>query len=119
MPIAVVFINDDRNIDSIIESPSTPDKGRYMMKIAKNLVLAGLMLTGMISATVYAEDCKSLQEQKNVLYAAKGYCFKDKDAQAKYGADCHTKKPSFSDAESKRLAQIEANLKSLNCPKKD
>lgn len=88
------------------------------MKFAKSIALASLIFTGLVANT-YAEDCKSLQEQKNVLYAAKGYCFKDPEAQAKYGADCHTKKPNFSEAESKRLAQIESRLKALNCPKKD
>jgi hypothetical protein len=94
-------------------------KGKFVMKFAKSFALATLLLTSMLSVTSYAEDCKTLQDQKNVLYAAKGYCFKDAEAQAKYGADCHTKKPMFSDAESKRLAQIEASLKALNCPKKD
>ncbi|MCH4248199.1 MAG: YARHG domain-containing protein [Acinetobacter populi] len=76
-------------------------------------------MAGLTSA--YADDakCKQLQDQKNLIYAAHGYCFKDPDAQKQYGADCHTKKPKFSDAESKRLAQIEDSQKSLNCPKKD
>lgn len=90
-----------------------------MMKLLVKCSIFGLLLTGLTSA--YADDakCKQLQDQKNLIYAAHGYCFKDPDAQKQYGADCHTKKPKFSDAESKRLAQIEDSQKSLNCPKKD
>lgn len=81
------------------------------------LLSCSLCSTGLAFAD--SADCIQLQEQKNLIYAAHGYCFNDKDAQAKYGADCHTKKPSFSGAESKRLAQIEEQQKKLNCPKKD
>lgn len=82
------------------------------------IALSAIALSG--AATAFAaEDCQSLQDQKNLIYAAHGYCFKDPDAQKQYGADCYTKKPKLSDAESKRVAQIEDQQKTLNCPKKD
>ncbi len=85
------------------------------------VVLASLLFCGGI-ATVQAneQECQKLQEQKSLIYAAHGYCFKDKTAQKQYGNDdCHTNRPKFSDAENKRLAQIEEKQKTLNCPKKD
>jgi hypothetical protein len=87
------------------------------MKTLLNITLTTILL-GM--GTAYAaEDCQSLQEQKNLIYSAHGYCFNDPAAQKEHGADCYTKKPKFSDAEKKRLAQIEEKQKALNCPKKD
>lgn len=88
-----------------------------MNTLLKTLFAASILFGA--SATYAAEDCKSLQEQKNLIYAAHGYCFNDPAAQKEYGADCHTKKPKFSDAENKRLAQIEEKQKALSCPKKD
>ena len=79
------------------------------------------MIMGVIgfSPLSQAADCASLQDQKNLIYAAHGYCFKDPAAQSQYGADCHTKRPTFSAAESDRLVQINDQMKALSCPKKD
>ena len=82
------------------------------------LILGGSLLAIAIGASA-ADDCKKLQDEKNLIYAAHGYCFKDKDAQKEFGTQCHTKNPKLSNAESKRIAQINANQKELKCPKKD
>lgn len=74
----------------------------------KSIAISSLVLTGF--GTAYAADaqCDKLQQQKALIHAAHGYCFKDEETIKKYGnSDCHTKKPKFSGPEAKRLAQIE------------
>ena len=87
------------------------------MKTAMKLMLGGSLMALAISAS--AEDCKKLQDEKNLIYAAHGYCFKDKDAQKEFGTQCHTKNPKLSAAESKRVDEIATKQKELKCPKKD
>ena len=90
------------------------------MKYVMKLMFSGVISAAACVATIaYAEDCKSLQDDKNLIYAAKGYCFKDKEVQKEFGSECYTNRPSFGDAEKKRLAEIEEKQKQLKCPKKD
>ncbi|APV35088.1 MULTISPECIES: YARHG domain-containing protein [Gammaproteobacteria] len=85
--------------------------------------LAVAFFTGLITlsgASVFAatpeQECKKLQDDYNLIYAAKGFCFKDPEAKAKYGNDnCFTTKPKFSDKEQQRLDQIKDRQKELNC----
>ncbi|EOD9576732.1 YARHG domain-containing protein, partial [Acinetobacter baumannii] len=52
----------------------------------------------------------------NLIYASKGFCFKDQDAKEKYGNEnCHTTKPKFSDKEQQRLDAIKERQKELKC----
>ena len=72
------------------------------------------------AANVYAADtdqqCKKLQDDYNVIYASKGFCFKDPEAKAQFGNDnCFTSKPKFSDKEQQKLDEIKARQKELNC----
>lgn len=71
------------------------------------------------SAGSFAADsaeCKKLQDDYNVIYASKGFCFKDAEAKAKFGNDnCFTSKPKFSDKEQQRLDEIKARQKELKC----
>ncbi|MDQ8935973.1 YARHG domain-containing protein [Acinetobacter rudis] len=61
-------------------------------------------------------ECQKLQDDYNVIYASKGFCFKDADAKAKYGNDnCFTSKPKFSEKEQQRLDEIKARQKELKC----
>lgn len=86
----------------------------------KSIAISSLILAGFGSAYAADAQCDKLQQQKALIHAAHGYCFKDEDAKKKYGnSDCHTKKPKFSGPEAKRIAQIEEKEKELNCPKKD
>ena len=63
-----------------------------------------------------AKECQKLQDDYNVIYAAKGFCFKDPEAKAKFGNEnCFTSKPKFSDKEQQRLDEIKARQKELNC----
>ena len=50
-------------------------------------VCAGLItLTGFnLQAATPEQECKKLQDDYNLIYASKGFCFKDADAKAKYG----------------------------------
>ncbi|WP_010114612.1 YARHG domain-containing protein [Acinetobacter sp. P8-3-8] len=62
------------------------------------------------------QECKKLQDDYNVIYASKGFCFKDPEAKAKYGNDnCYTSKPKFSEKEQQRLDSIKERQKQLNC----
>lgn len=63
-----------------------------------------------------AQECKKLQDDYNVIYAAKGFCFKDPEAKEKYGNEnCFTSKPKFSEKEQQRLDEIKLRQKELNC----
>lgn len=78
-----------------------------------------LMLSFLACTTAFAaseQECKQLKDDSNLIYASKGFCFKDPDAVAKYGnTNCYTSKPKFSDKEQQRLDQIKAREKVLNC----
>ncbi|WOE31943.1 MULTISPECIES: YARHG domain-containing protein [unclassified Acinetobacter] len=69
------------------------------------------------SAFASEQECKKLQQDSDVIYASKGFCFKDPDAKARFNnnADCYTSKPKFSEAEQARLDQIKARQKELQC----
>ena len=90
----------------------------HAMNIRLKAMLSCLIIASTATVT-YAADCKALQDEKNLIYAAQGYCFKDKEAQKEFGTECHTNKPKFGAAESKRLAEIEEQQKQQKCPKKD
>ena len=89
------------------------------MNIVKFIFSAILISSSVVAFAADDQECKKLQDEKNLIYAAHGYCFKDKSAQAEFGTECHTNKPKFGAAESKRLAEIEDKQKQLSCPKKD
>jgi hypothetical protein len=76
-----------------------------------------LTLIGLNSALASEQECKKLQQDSDVIYAAKGFCFKDPDTKARFNnnSDCYTSKPKFSDAEQARLDQIKARQKELQC----
>lgn len=78
------------------------------------------MLSMFVGVQAYAADtspeCQKLQNDYNVIYASKGFCFKDPDAKAKFGNEnCFTSKPKFSEKEQQRLDEIKARQKELNC----
>lgn len=90
----------------------------HLMKKFTVAVFAGLItLTGFsVQAAAPEQECKKLQDDYNLIYASKGFCFKDADAKAKYGNEnCHTTKPKFSDKEQQRLDEIKARQKELDC----
>ena len=77
--------------------------------------LAVFMGTSTFAASAEAE-CQKLKNDHDVIYASKGFCFKDPEAKAKYGNDnCYTTKPKFSDKEQQRLDAIKYRQKELNC----
>ena len=70
------------------------------------------------SSTTFAseQECQKLKNDHDVIYASKGFCFKDADAKAKFGNDnCFTSKPKFSEKEQQRLDEIKARQKELKC----
>lgn len=88
-----------------------------MMKFTM-AVLAGVM-TFTTATQVFAnsEQCQKLQDDHDVIYASKGFCFKDPAKQARFdGQNCYVKKePKFSEKEQQRLDQIKQKQKELNC----
>ncbi|MEB3766319.1 YARHG domain-containing protein [Acinetobacter sp. MD2] len=87
------------------------------MKTVLSISFASLIgFIGVSSAYAASTECQKLEDDYNLIYAAKGYCFSDAAAKAKYGnQNCFTTKPKFSDKEQQRLDQIKANQKELNC----
>ena len=62
------------------------------------------------------QECQKLKDDHDVIYASKGFCFKDPEAKAKFGNDnCYTTKPKFSEKEQQRLDAIKERQKELNC----
>ena len=81
-------------------------------------VFAGMVTLAGFSAQAATpeQECQKLQDDYNLIYASKGFCFKDPDAKAKYGNDnCYTTKPKFSEKEQQRLDAIKDRQKELNC----
>lgn len=75
-----------------------------------------ISLMGISTAYAASAECQKLEDDYNLIYAAKGYCFSDAAAKAKYGnQNCFTTKPKFSEKEQQRLDQIKARQKELNC----
>lgn len=78
-----------------------------------------MICAGMLSTYALAtpnQTCQKLQDDYNLIYAAKGFCFKDSESISKYGNDnCFTTKPKFSEREQQRLDQIKEDQKTLNC----
>ena len=80
------------------------------------IVLLGSVFSLTAISANAADDCAKLKDDANLIYASKGFCFKDPEAKSKYGNEnCFTSKPKFSDKEQQRLDQIEQRQKDLNC----
>jgi len=74
------------------------------------------LLGASTSVLASEQECKKLKNDHDVIYASKGFCFKDPEAKAKYGNDnCYTTKPKFSEKEQQRLDAIKERQKELNC----
>ena len=76
-------------------------------------------LATLIGANTFAasaeQECQQLKNDHDVIYASKGFCFKDPEAKAKFGNDnCYTTKPKFSEKEQQRLDAIKDRQKELN-----
>ena len=77
-------------------------------------------LATLIGANTFAasaeQECQQLKNDHDVIYASKGFCFKDPEAKAKFGNDnCYTTKPKLSEKEQQRLDAIKDRQKELNC----
>ncbi|ANF81861.1 YARHG domain-containing protein [Acinetobacter sp. NCu2D-2] len=69
------------------------------------------------STTVFAseQECKKLKNEHDIIYAAKGFCFKDPEAKAKFNDECRTPNPKFNEKEKQKLDEIKQRQKELNC----
>jgi hypothetical protein len=77
-------------------------------------------LAALIGANTFAasaeQECQKLKNDHDIIYASKGFCFKDAEAKAKFGNEnCYTTKPKFSEKEQQKLDAIKDRQKELNC----
>ena len=80
------------------------------------LVGSATLFGASTSVLASEQECKKLKNDHDVIYASKGFCFKDPEAKAKFGNDnCYTTKPKFSEKEQQRLDAIKERQKELNC----
>jgi len=88
-----------------------------MNKFTLATLLGAVTLIGASTAVLASEqECQKLKNDHDVIYASKGFCFKDPDAKAKFGNDnCYTTKPKFSEKEQQRLDAIKERQKELSC----
>lgn len=87
-----------------------------MNKLLVSIIAACSMSVGVNALADTAKECEKLKNDHNVIYAAKGFCFKDPEAKAKFGDEnCNTTKPKFSEKEQQKLDSIKARQKELNC----
>jgi hypothetical protein len=92
-------------------------KGVHMNKLKIGVLASAMTMFAMSSiAATPEQECQKLKDDYNVIYASKGFCFKDPEAKAKFGNEnCFTSKPKFSEREQQRLDEIKARQKELNC----
>lgn len=87
-----------------------------MNKLLISMIAACSMSVGVSAFADTTKECEKLKDDYNVIYAAKGFCFKDPEAKAKFGdANCNTTKPKFSEREQQKLDSIKDRQKELNC----
>ena len=80
------------------------------------VLCAGLSTLALSTAVMASEaECQKLKNEYEVIYAAKGFCFADKEAKEKFNKNCYTTKPKFSDKEQEKLDAIKNRQKELNC----
>lgn len=86
----------------------------------KNFMVATVIgLVTFIGATGTAiaseQECQKLKNDHDVIYASKGFCFKDAEAKAKFNEDCRTPNPKFNEKEKQKLDAIKERQKELKC----
>lgn len=88
-----------------------------MTKLSVAVLASFIIFFGANAFAATAEqECQQLKNDHDVIYASKGFCFKDPEAKAKFGNDnCYTTKPKFSEKEQQRLDAIKDRQKELNC----
>ena len=79
------------------------------------LVGSATLFGASTSVLASEQECKKLKNDHDVIYASKGFCFKDPEAKAKFNDNCYTTKPKFSEKEQQRLDAIKDRQKELNC----
>jgi type II secretory pathway component PulC len=86
------------------------------MKRLAVIAVASIFASLSISTAFASEqECKKLKNESDVIYAAKGFCFKDPEAKAKFNDNCFTTKPKFTPKEQEKLDAIKERQKELNC----
>ncbi len=87
-----------------------------MNKLFLGALTVFTLLLGVNAFADTTKECEKLKDDYNVIYAAKGFCFKDPEVKAKFGNEnCNTTKPKFSEREQQKLNEIKDRQKELNC----
>jgi hypothetical protein len=86
-----------------------------MKKLGLSFFCCIAMLVSSSATWANEAECQKLKNQLEVIYAAKGFCFGDKDAKEKFNKDCYTSKPKFDEKQVKKLDEIKKRQKELNC----
>ena len=88
-----------------------------MKKLTIAVIASLTTLIGVNTAFASEQECKKLKSDSDVIYASKGFCFKDPEAKTRFNnnADYYTDKPKFSDVEQRKLDAIKDRQKELNC----
>lgn len=87
-----------------------------MKKLVIGFITTLTLSIGVSAFANTANECEKLKDEYNLIYAAKGFCFKDPDAKAKFGNEnCNTTKPKFSEKEQQKLDENKQRQKELNC----
>ena len=78
-------------------------------------IAAGLLIMG-ISTAAQADTCYDLWYERNAIYDAHGFCFKTQLGQETFdNSDCTASNVKLTPAEQKRVDQIKAEERNLNC----
>ena len=88
-----------------------------MKKLTIAVIASLTTLIGVNTAFASEQECAKLKNDSDIIYASKGFCFKDPEAKSRFNnnADCFTDKPKFSDAEQRKLDAIKDRQKELKC----
>ena len=83
------------------------------MKNSVQMALAAIIMLSSAGAA-YANDCKALKRKNDIIYASKGFCFKNPEPKG-LNDNCHTTKPKFSAQERQILDDIKKEMKDKGC----
>ena len=84
-----------------------------MNKFSVAALISAVTFIGASSVAFASEqECQKLKNDHDVIYASKGFCFKDPEAKAKFGNDnCYTTKPKFSEKKNSNVLIRSVNVK--------
>src|SRR5690606_2930115 len=81
-----------------------PEETRMKKFSVVALIILATLFGASTSILVSEQECKKLKNDHDVIYASRGFFFRDPETNAKFGNDnCYTTKPKFLDKGQQRL----------------